>query len=344
MKTKIFFGITFVFVLMLSVFVSAEEIHYELPYEIEASLEEGEEATFTVGVGENARSYHIEAIALTPTGTSQAEFAVDGIKYLKTKGDIITLPDSNIIEIIDIYEREPGRDFVAFWIKIFDQEINVEEIETEFINDNLVVGYCNLRNERTKICEFLGDQFTITRIDGCGPYNPVEITVSYFGGTETLKIVQEGEASLGNGLMTIKNMGSPCSLDFLNLRFEKVIEEIKEETETTPINGIADLSNYPKMFVKNGASNVHIVTGDYAHASNVIAAIEIAITLEGYFKLNDFENRMRAKLASEVSDYSNTNLIIVGNPCNNEIAAELMGNPSPCNKDFSRGEGIIKKL
>jgi len=48
------------------------------------------------------------------------------------------------------------------------------------------------------------------------------------------------------------------------------------------------------------------------------------------------------KLASQVADVTAQNLVVVGGPCVNAVAAELMGNPSPCAKDFSAGKAMIK--
>lgn len=92
---------------------------------------------------------------------------------------------------------------------------------------NSIVGFCRLENEKTKTCEFLGSPFTITKGEGCGP-NPVEITISYFGGTHTLNIKLGDKAELTVGLITVRNMGSPCSADVLNVRFDKAIPS--EET------------------------------------------------------------------------------------------------------------------
>jgi len=47
------------------------------------------------------------------------------------------------------------------------------------------------------------------------------------------------------------------------------------------------------------------------------------------------------KLASQVPDVSAQNLIVVGGPCANQAAAEVMGNPQPCGKDFEPGKVII---
>jgi hypothetical protein len=48
------------------------------------------------------------------------------------------------------------------------------------------------------------------------------------------------------------------------------------------------------------------------------------------------------KLASQISNVASQNLIVVGGPCANAVAAELLGNPSPCGKDFTAGKAMIK--
>ena len=49
-----------------------------------------------------------------------------------------------------------------------------------------------------------------------------------------------------------------------------------------------------------------------------------------------------AKLDSEVGDVTANNLIVVGGPCANTVAAELMGNPENCAEGFTEGEAMIK--
>lgn len=49
-----------------------------------------------------------------------------------------------------------------------------------------------------------------------------------------------------------------------------------------------------------------------------------------------------SKLASEVPDVTKVNAIVVGGPCVNSAAAKLMGNPTPCTKDFENGKAMIK--
>ncbi len=49
-----------------------------------------------------------------------------------------------------------------------------------------------------------------------------------------------------------------------------------------------------------------------------------------------------AKLAGEVTNLAAQNAIVVGGPCANAAAAEVMGMPTPCGKDFSVGKAMIK--
>ncbi|MFP4656580.1 MAG: S-layer protein [Candidatus Woesearchaeota archaeon] len=49
-----------------------------------------------------------------------------------------------------------------------------------------------------------------------------------------------------------------------------------------------------------------------------------------------------AQLDTEVSDWENENVIVVGGPCVNTVAAELLGNPEECTEGFEEGVGRIK--
>ncbi len=49
-----------------------------------------------------------------------------------------------------------------------------------------------------------------------------------------------------------------------------------------------------------------------------------------------------AKLDTEIADATAQNLIVVGGPCANSVAATLMGNPADCAAGFTPGEAMIK--
>jgi len=98
---------------------------------------------------------------------------------------------------------------------------------------------------------------------------------------------------------------------------------------------IFDLSDYPSPFVKDGEFNAIVVVGDKAHASAVLSAVDI-INGAGYSTVGAI------KIASEVDDIRTQNAIVVGGPCANAAAADLLGNPAICAAGFGEGKGVIQ--
>lgn len=99
-----------------------------------------------------------------------------------------------------------------------------------------------------------------------------------------------------------------------------------------------DLSYYPKFLIRNNNLDVTIVVGDKAPPSHVIAQTEIALSLSR--KVTTPTSDI-AKLASEIDDVDNLNIISIGNACVNEVSAEILGNPEPC-KNLEAGEATIE--
>lgn len=160
-------------------------------------------------------------------------------------------PSGEIWEFSSSYYLEDnfGTWGVKVLVKQDDQVVKTLTTNFEYEYYNAIIGHCRLENEKTKICEFLGSPFEITKDGGCGP-NPVEITVSYFGGTHTFNIAQGDTETLTVGLITVRNMGSPCAADVLNLRFDKAIPPtgttIKASVENKNIE--ADIDGEMKTF------------------------------------------------------------------------------------------------
>jgi hypothetical protein len=100
----------------------------------------------------------------------------------------------------------------------------------------------------------------------------------------------------------------------------------------------ADLSEYPGMLQKDGKLDVVFVIGDHADIADAIGAVEIATSLQ-FYKKTRWETP--AKLASEISDVNDQNMIVVGGPCANPIAAQLLGYPSDCTQGFTKGRAVI---
>jgi hypothetical protein len=81
-----------------------------------------------------------------------------------------------------------------------------------------------------------------------------------------------------------------------------------------------------QAFVTSGAVQSTAVEGDTSGSSFSIAPIAVGA----------------AKLDSEASGWKSRNVIAVGGPCANTVAAEMMGNPSPCGAGFEAGKAKIK--
>ncbi|MDO8656554.1 MAG: hypothetical protein Q7K45_04910 [Nanoarchaeota archaeon] len=77
----------------------------------------------------------------------------------------------------------------------------------------------------------------------------------------------------------------------------------------------------PQVYFTSGATSSSTTTGGDMVAVTVVDA---------------------TKLDSEVASVSAQNLIVVGGPCVNTVAAELLGNPSVCTEGFSPGKARIK--
>ena len=91
------------------------------------------------------------------------------------------------------------------------------------------------------------------------------------------------------------------------------------------------LEDYPAPFIQNGKLNALLVIGSMAKPIDNIAVTGIAMSLQ---------REMTEKVAvnavvfdRDVKNISAQNLIIVGGPCVNTVAAELLGNKPDCTKD-----------
>lgn len=81
----------------------------------------------------------------------------------------------------------------------------------------------------------------------------------------------------------------------------------------------------PQVYVTAGVTTTSVGTGE-AVESVTIQKIEVGAT----------------KLASEVSDLSAQNTLLVGGPCANALTADAMGNPADCAAGFEAGKGMVQ--
>lgn len=138
-----------------------------------------------------------------------------------------------------------------------------------------------------------------------------------------------------------------------------------------------DLENYPNFLVSNSRFDFKFVMGEFAQSSDALATAEIAQSLvkkldkiasatnKDSFEIDitsdsnikeeltnlymDVLNKDKDSAAQTILDTSlnfstikNKNLIVVGGPCVNSVAAYFYGYPEDCAEGFAPGRGKIQ--
>ncbi|MFH0978428.1 MAG: hypothetical protein V1837_03945 [Candidatus Woesearchaeota archaeon] len=101
----------------------------------------------------------------------------------------------------------------------------------------------------------------------------------------------------------------------------------------------ADFSDYPTFLTNAGVVDVTFVIGDNADIADAIGAVDIATSLQ-FYSAKRIESA--SMLASEITDVGSQNMIVVGGPCANPVAAKLMGFPADCMEGFKPGTAMVK--
>ncbi|MBU3942325.1 MAG: hypothetical protein KKF74_05420 [Nanoarchaeota archaeon] len=96
------------------------------------------------------------------------------------------------------------------------------------------------------------------------------------------------------------------------------------------------LADYPKPFVSKDVLNSIIIVGEHAKTGDMIGAIGIATSLGPPFESGIIV------LDTEIDNIKEQNIIVVGGPCVNMAAAEIMGWPLKCDQGFEPGKAKIK--
>lgn len=118
--------------------------------------------------------------------------------------------------------------------------------------------------------------------------------------------------------------------------------------ETTEI----DLSNYPNFFIENNIFRGVIVVGDKAPAEHVIAASDIAVSLQSAVTKSVTVSGGEGvtvqrvdvgstKLASEVPTIEDVNAILIGTACDNTHISKILNDPADCTFGLEHGKGKI---
>jgi hypothetical protein len=109
----------------------------------------------------------------------------------------------------------------------------------------------------------------------------------------------------------------------------------------------ASLSDYNTLFTTDGTSSGIIILGKNAQQNDYLAATEIIIstTIANSNKNQNQNNDETIITNAEAGDWKSQNTIVIGGPCSNEVAAQLLEmttTPDDCAKNFTPGRAIIK--
>jgi len=159
-----------------------------------------------------------------------------------------------------------------------------------------------------------GRAFNLTLDSSKGTDN--EASVSLDGTTDTDIIV--------NGIRETGDNTDVFEAYFNETVSAKIIED-RTDSDQQEIKIIySGEETYAEIYV--AAEGTEVIPGTSAATTTVAGKIDVSAT----------------KLASEISDVTAQNLILVGGPCANRAASDVMGSPADCLAGFAAGKGLIE--
>lgn len=107
-----------------------------------------------------------------------------------------------------------------------------------------------------------------------------------------------------------------------------------------PLVSAYTISDWPSFFVKDNKFSALYVVAEESPALDVVSATVISTSLARYENVTTEIGT--SKLDTEIADISAKDAIVIGSPCENRAAYQLMGGPEPCYKDLAGSVGYIK--
>ena len=139
-----------------------------------------------------------------------------------------------------------------------------------------------------------------------------------------------GEVRLEKSLANLYNWKAPDGEENTEYAYTSLGAFAKFDSPTSDPNTL-DI-DYPKG---QRLAQVFITTKGAAVTTSEVAGETEAVTIQKI-------DVGATKLASEVSNVRAQNAILVGGPCANSAAADVMGNPADCTAGFEAGKGIVQ--
>ncbi|MBS3102643.1 hypothetical protein J4458_04300 [Candidatus Woesearchaeota archaeon] len=111
---------------------------------------------------------------------------------------------------------------------------------------------------------------------------------------------------------------------------------------------VGGFEDYPDFLMTDGKYNGILVVGDKSSASDIVAMVDIATSLQYKSTIEGKDGELIqmidgsiTKLASEV-DNLKQNIISVGHACANAVTTKILGNPENCTSNYNEGQGKLQ--
>jgi hypothetical protein len=146
---------------------------------------------------------------------------------------------------------------------------------------NRIFGYCLKMYNTSKTCNFLGTDYTIENVEGCG--STAKVRVNFDGYVKNLNVGSGEKVELNNGVFTRLNP-VPCMGGFYSFNFEYEYDESEDIgiyvlPQDNGVSAIMEGVKYALPMSEKGESMVETIVGEGLN--------EISITLENEsLKLN----------------------------------------------------------
>ncbi|MBT3297509.1 hypothetical protein HN385_01150 [archaeon] len=186
-------------------------------------------------------------------------------------------------------------------------------------DNNKVTLVQNLNNETA------GDWNVEYVVDDADKFDDSDVT-SYLVMNATITGQSTGELSTSAGEMTASQLvdSSDSDISYYRSNFgESLVTTDADSSPTKYELSLPSTQAEVQLYITSGA------TTSTSSSDGTLTQVQIVDA---------------TKLDSEVSSLSAQNLIVVGGPCVNTVAADLLGNPSDCTEGFTPGVARVKMV
>jgi len=174
-------------------------------------------------------------------------------------------------------------------------------------------------------CMFnLTDGYGVSRDDSTTAVKSINVNISD-PGTGSSQPLNIGTPKSTDPYFSLKSWDSKNNFQTAYTKYGTHVEYNTDPDQDTVTFSYPSKEAEANVYITSGVTTVSSATSEGGTATT-ITPIQVGT----------------AKLASEVTDITAQNMIVVGGPCANAVASKLMGSPAVCTEGFTEGKAMIK--